>query len=417
MDIQRPGTKKRRNKRVLGIGAIGAGVVLLMIVAWSIASQPPGLDRDEFFTAMVRAGDFVHEVTARGEIYAPEIRSVTNESQGVVEIIHVLEGHEVEPDTILMELSNPNLEQELADAITELERAQADEFLRQATAEDEYLTLQSSLADAIAQYETAQLEADAEQMLFDLDASSDLELQRKLNAAAQYQRRVEIAQQKVDRWPETARTRDAAEQAKLEQQQRKVDRLIERVAELRVPAGFAGVVQSIETEEGRRHGDGTEVARVVNPEYLIARVNVSERDAPLVRIGQEVTLEIGRESVQGVVDRVAPSVQNRLVEVDVELTGEPQRQLRPELSVVGRILVGNVPDTLVVERPTTHRDDQEEARVWRLTENGRKAEITQVRIGRISAQEMEILNGLEAGDVIITSNMDDWLEDSEVRIR
>jgi HlyD family secretion protein len=417
MDIQRPGTRKRRNKRLVGFIAVGAALVFLMVVAFSIARQPPGLDKEEFFTSRVRAGEFIHEVTARGEVYAPEIRSVTNKSAGVVEVIYVLAGHQVEPDTIVMELSNPNLEQELADAITEHERAKADEFLRQATAEDEFLNLQSSLADNTASFETAQLEADAEQILYEQGASSDLNLARQKNAAAQHARRVEIAQLKVDRWPDTARTRNAAEQAKLDQQQRKVDRLRERVDELHVRAGFSGVVQSVETEEGRRLGDGTEVARVINPDDLIAQVNVSERDAQLVLNGQPVRLELGRDTIMGEVERISPAVTNRQVEVDVAFVEEPQRQLRPELSVVGRILVGRVPDTLIVERPTNIRDDQTEAQLYRLTDGGQRAERTLLAIGRMSAQEMEILNGLEAGDEIITSDMTDWLEESVIRIR
>lgn len=417
MDIQRPATNRRRNRQILVVAAVGAGFVFLTLVAWSVARRPPGIDSDLIFTGDVRQGEFVHEVTAAGSLYAPEIRSVTNQSEGVVEAVHVLAGHTVGPDDILMVLSSPNLQQELADAQAELEGAEADEFLRRAEAEDELLTLQSALADATSSYETAQLEADAEELLYGEGASSDLALARMRNAAAQARRRMEIAQAQVDRYPEMREARNAAAEAKLEQQRRKVRRLEERVQDLEVRAGFAGVVQEVAVEEGERLSQGTEVARVVNPDLLIARVRVSERDAALVEVGQNVRLEMGRESIAGKVTRIDPAVTDRLVTVDVDLVGEPTRQLRPDLTVTARIEIDRVPETRVLDRPPGLRDDQSRVELFRLTDSGSRAERVSVEIGRISAREVEILDGLVAGDRVILADMSDWLEESVIRIR
>ena len=417
MDIQRPATNKRRNRRILVFTAVGAGFVFLTLVAWSVAQRPPGVDGDLVFSGTVRQGEFIYEVTAAGSLFAPEIRSVTNQSEGVVEIVHVLPGHSVGPDDVLMELSSPNLQQELADAQTELEAAEADEFLRLAESEDQLLSLENALADATAQFETAQLEADAELLLYNEGASSDLALARMQNAAAQQERRMEIAQAQVDRYPEMRAARDAAAQAKLDQQRRKVRRLEERVQDLKVRAGFAGVVQEVSVEEGERLSAGTEVARVVNPEYLIARVRVSERDAALVELGQNVRLEMGRETIAGKVSRIDPAVTERLVTVDVDFVGEPTRQLRPDLTVTARIEIDRVAETRILERPPGHRDDQTEIELFRLDDSGRRAELVAVEIGRIAAREVEILSGLAVGDRVIISDMSDWLEEPEIRIR
>jgi len=417
MDIQRPASNKRRNKRIAAFVAVGAGFIFLTLVAWSVAQRPPGVDRDLVFNGTVRRGEFLHEVTAPGKLYAPEIRSVTNQSEGVVERILVLAGHAVEADDVLIVLSSPNLEQELADAEAELESALADERLRQANAEDELLSLQSALADAEDQFEEADLKANSSKILFASEAITELELTGDINRADAALRRREIAQAKVDRYPAKRDAEDAQADAKLDQQRRKLARLQERVRDLEVRAGFAGVVQVVSVEEGQRLGNGTEVARVVNPDILIARVSVSERDEPLVDLGQPVRLEMGRESIAGEVMRIDPAVTDRLVTVDVELVGDSTRQLRPDLTVNGRIQIERVPETLVVGKPAGLRDDQDRVDLFRLDAGGDRAERVSVEIGRVSAREIEILSGLDAGDEIILADMTEWLEEPVIRIR
>lgn len=418
MDIQRPASNKRRNQRIAAIVGVVGAFALLTTVAWTVARRPPGVDRDLTFPGDVRRGEFLYEVTASGKLYAPEIRSVTNQSEGVIERIYVLAGHSVEPDDVLMELSSPNLHQELADAQAELEAAEAEEFVRVAEADDRYLELESALADATAQFETAQLEAEAEQLLYERDASSDLDLQRKVNAAAQQRRRVEIAQAQLDGYPEMREARDMAAQAKLDQTRRKVQRLQERVDDLRVRAGYYGVIQQVSVEAGERLSAGTEVARVVNPGLLIARVGVSERDAPLVDIGQPVRIEIGRETIAGKVTRVDPAVIDNLVTIDVDLVEESARQLRPDTSVTARIEIDRVQETLVLDRPPGLRNDQKTVELFRyIDRDGRRAEKVTVTIGRVSAREVEILSGLSAGDRVILSDMQDWLEEPVIRVR
>jgi RND family efflux transporter MFP subunit len=389
----------------------------LTVVAISFAGRPPGVDGDLVFSGDVTRGEFIHEVTAAGSLYAPEIRSVTNQSEGVVEVIHVLAGHVVKGDEVLMVLSSPTLQQELADAQAELDSALAEERLRIANAEDESLTLQSALADAIGQFEEAQLSANAQQMLEAENATDRLSLTSALNRAAQAERRVEIAQAKVDGYAERRAAEDARAEAKLDQSRRKLERLHERVRDLEVRAGVAGVVQEVAVEVGQRLGNGTEVARVVNPEILIARVRVSERDAPLVEVGQKVRLEMGRDTTEGEVMRIDPAVSERLVTVDVALTGDAERQLRPDLTVTARIVIDRVPDTLVVDRPAGLRDDAEKVELFRLDRDGNRASRVSVEIGRISARSVEIVGGLEAGDRIILADMTEWIEEPEIRIR
>src|SRR5690606_3388957 len=201
MDIKKPANNKRRNRRIAGAAAAGVGVVSLGWFAFSLAQRPPAVSRDLVWDGEVRRTEFVHEVTASGSLYAPELRSVTNQSDGIVERVLVLAGETVEPDDVLVVLSSPNLLQELADA-------------------------EAALAAA--------------------GATTKLNLQSAVNREDQARRRVDLLQAQLERYPMTLEAENRQAQAKIDRASRKVERLRERVSELEVRAGFAGVIQKID---------------------------------------------------------------------------------------------------------------------------------------------------------------------------
>jgi multidrug efflux pump subunit AcrA (membrane-fusion protein) len=176
-------------------------------------------------------------------------------------------------------------------------------------------------------------------------------------------------------------------------------------------------VQTIDVEEGERVVAGKQVARIVNPDNLIARVRVSERDAALVQVGQAARLELGRKTLEGEVTRVEPAVRDRLVTVDIALKGEGHTGLRPDLSVTARIEIDRAPETLVLDRPAGLRDDQTSANLFRLAGAGNRAERVSVEIGRTSSRQVQIASGLNAGDRVILADMTEWLDEPEIRIR
>ncbi|HUF73766.1 MAG TPA: HlyD family efflux transporter periplasmic adaptor subunit [Gammaproteobacteria bacterium] len=414
MDIQRPATNKRRNRRIAGIGAAVLALVALTVLAVSLARRPPGVDGDALWSARVTQGEFVHEVSANGTLVAPEIRAITNRSDGVVERIVVLPGHVVEPDDVLVELSSPQIQNDLEDVGFELEAAEAEERLRQAQGEDKLLDMRASMASAEAEYTSARLESDAKAALGD-DASA-LEIEQARIRAEQLLERLEAERAKLARQPETRAAEDAAAEAKLAQQRQKVMRLQRQADDLFVRAGMSGVVQEINVEAGERASAGTDIARIVNPRLLIARVRVSERDEPRVEIGQPVRLEIGRETLEGRVSRIDPTVRDRLVTLDVELVGEPKTALRPDTSVTARIELDRVPDTLLLDRPVQLRDEDETVALFRRIDGDRAERVT-VAVGRASPRQIEIVDGLEPGDDVILADMSEWVDEPLVRIR
>ena len=417
MDVQLPSASNRHVRRNAQVGAVVLAFVVLTVVAVQLAGRPPSVAADELWTARVMHGEFVHEVAGSGTLVAPEIRSITNRSDGVVERVAVLPGHPVHSDDVLVELSSPQLAYDLEDAVWELESAEAEERLRQAQAADRLLDLRASVAIAEAEYTTANLESEVKTALGEAQITSALEIQQSQIRAEQLLERLAAERAKLERYPETRAAEDEAAEAGLAQKRQRVRRLEEQVDDLNVRAGVSGVVQEVNVEVGERVAAGTDVARIVNPEFLIARVRISERDAARVLVGQAVRLELGRDTVAGRVSRIDPTVRERFVTLDVDLVDQPKTPSRPDTTVTARIELARVADALLVDRPVQLRDDASDVSVFRLDGDGNSAERVSVEVGRISSRQVEILSGLEPGDEIILSDVGDWSDEPAIRIR
>lgn len=418
MDIQRSGGHQRRYRRAAIVAAAAVAGLLLAIAAFSLVRRPPGVDGALIWSSQVKPGEFIHVVTAAGSLFAPDLRSVTNRSEGIVERVPVLAGHVVGPADVLVEMSSITLVDELQKAQSSLDAAEAEEQLRQAKAEEELLNLQVTVAGVEADLQDAEFQNEAQQRLVAVRATSELDVRRAATKVEQERRRYDAAKAQLDHYPKTRAAQDAAAAAKLTQQRRDVARLREQVADLKVRAGFSGVVQNVEVQAGKRLSAGSEVARIVNADNLIARVGVSERDAALVQVGQAARLEMGRRTLTGKVTRVEPAVnQQRLVTVDIAMDGTGHEGLRPDLSVTARIEIARIPQTLVLERPAALRDDSKAVRLFRLNGDGDRATRVDVEVGRLSPKQVEITSGLAAGDQVIIADMTDWMDEPLIRIR
>jgi HlyD family secretion protein len=415
MDVQRPDAKKRRRQRLLALAVGGAAFLFLLIVGLSFANRPPAISGDDIWSDVVTRGELVHEITAVGTLIAPELRAVTNRSAGVVERIRLLPGHDVKADDVLFDMSSPQLEEDLANARWDLDAAEAEEQLIAVELENRYLDIVAQVAVAEAEYTSARLEMEAQEGLAGEQISSAIEVQRARLRAEQWLKRLEAENVRLDRFAEYRAAQEAATQARMSQFREQVARLEARVEDLKVSAGVAGVVQEINVEEGERLEAGTAVARIVNPWNLIARVNVTERDAALVQNGLPVRLEMGRVTLTGHVTRIDPTVRNRSVTVDVALPKDPPAGLRPDLSVTARIELGRVEGTLVLDRPVGLSDTATTIDLYRLDDD--LAERVSVELGRVSARQVEILRGLDAGDRVILTDLSEWDGEPTLRIR
>src|SRR5690606_10621497 len=279
--------------RLIGAAAAAGVFIALMATAWALANRPPAIERDDIWTARVSRGELVHEVSASGTLVALELRAVTNRSEGVVEAISVLPGHTVEPDDVLIEMSSPALEEELADTRWQLAAAEAEQKLAEMESENRYLDIVAQLASAEAEYTTARLELEAHEELREEQITAELEIERARLKAQQLQKRMEAERARLASYSGYREAQDESQRSKVAQLREKVARLESRVDDLSVRARMHGVVQEINVEEGERLSQGHAVARIVNPSRLIARIGVSERDAALVETGLPVRLELG----------------------------------------------------------------------------------------------------------------------------
>ena len=417
MDIQRSGGSRRKFARYLLPTAFGIVLIGLTWAAWSLQSRAPAVDADRVWTGEVRQDEMLREVSAAGRMAARETRAVTNRNDGVVERIAVLAGDTVHPGSLLVEMSSPRLEDELAEARWALAEANAEHALQVAEAENRRLDLVAQAAAASSEYTAQKMILEAQQELGRQGVYSEIEVERTRLAVEQLRRRMEAEQARLERFPERLQAEEQAFQARLSRLREKVIRLESNVEALKIVAGHSGVVREINVEEGEQLIAGTAVARIVNTEDLVARVRVSERDAALVIPGLTVTLEIGRDTYAGEVIRIDPTVRDRAVTVDIALADDSMEGLRPELSVTARIELERVERTLVVERPVGVASENSTMTVFRLDPSGDRAERRLVEIGRISTREVEVASGLVAGDRIILADMTEWTDQSEIRIR
>jgi HlyD family secretion protein len=335
----------------------------------------------------------------------------------VIERILVLPGEPVAPDTVLLRMSSPGLEDDLAALRWDLAQAEAEEALRAVETENRYLDLVAQVAAAESEFLSITLELEAQEALGERQVFSAIEVERTRLRAEQLGRRLESEQARLARYPENREAEAQAANARLSRLREQVERLESRVVDLDVTAGVAGVVQEINVEEGQQLSTGQAVARVVNTDHLIARVRVAERDSANIMVGMPVRLELGQRIERGEVIRIDPTARERTVSVDVALNGERPEGLRPDLSVTARIELERVPDTLILDRPAGLRGEFERLTLFRLNAAGDRAERREVEVGRASNRQVEILGGLAAGDRVILADLSEWADEPILRIR
>jgi len=406
-----------RRKRRIALAVLSAFVVLVTLAVW-MGMRPPAVDGDSIWTGTVERGELVHEVVAAGRLVADEVRAVTNRAAGVVEQRRVLPGDRVELGDVLLVMASPELDEDLTAARWELAEARANEVLAEVESDNEKLDLEAQVARAEADYTSTRLELEAQEQLGEGQVFSSLEVQRTRLEANQLKKRLDAERARLARFDEVRRAEREAAEARLGALGDRVARLEALRDDLEVKAGMPGVVLEITPEEGARLPAGEPVARIVDPDRLIARVAVDERSASRVRVGLPAELELGRVRLDGRVVRVDPGVENRLVDVDIELLDEAaDAQLRPDLSVTARIELERIEDTLKLDRPSRMPEAGGAVELFRLTDGGKRARRVEVELGRASMREVEVVDGLEAADRVILADMSEWMDHEAIRIR
>jgi HlyD family secretion protein len=415
MDIPRPENKRKKLQRR---AVIGGGAVLLLVAATvglaKLEPAAPSVPRASVWVDTVRQGEMLRQVRGPGTLVPREIRWIAAQTDGRVERIVVRPGAVVEPDTVILEMSNLDLQQQTEEARFALEAAEAEFTETELRLRSQQLDQRASLAVAKAEYESARLQAEAEKTLAEENIIPAIQYRRSELLAEQLKIRMEIEEDRFAQFSNSMNAQLASQRARLEQVRNQHQRRQEQVASLQVRAGIAGVLQQVPVEEGQRVALGANIARVARPDELQAELRVAETQARDVQVGQRVAVDTRNGIVAGRVARIDPAVQAGTVQVDVELVGDLPRGARPDLSVDGTIELERLDDVVFTGRPA-YGQPNSTVSLFKLIDGGRSAVRVPVELGRSSVNAIEIVQGLEPGDQVILSDTSSW--DNHDRIR
>ena len=419
MDIPRIGEAKRKRKKRAIIAIIGlialAGITMGLM---RLPQAAPSVPRGTLYFGTVKKGEMLRQVRGNGTLLPEEIRWVPAVQPGRIEKILVLPGAEVKTDTVLIELSNPELEQAAFEAKWALRAAEADLENTRVTLESQRLTQEAGTATLKSQMNLAILDAEADAKLAAEKLVADLTAKRSRANADELKNRYEIELKRLQIANDAIKAQLAVQQAKVEQLNASYRLKEQQVESLKVRAGINGVLQRLGDQQvlqrGQQIAAGANLARVANPNKLKAEIRIAETQARDIQFGQSAEIDTRNGTIQGKVIRIDPAPQNGTVGVDIALEGPYPRGSRPDLTVDGTIQLERLDNVLYVER-MVHGQSDSTVGIFKTIDGGRMAKRTNVKLGRTSVSFIEVIDGLNVGDEIILQDMSQY--DSHDRLR
>jgi len=414
VDIPRKPAKSRR-RWVYGGGALAA-VALVTLALTRIGPAAPGVDRATVWTDTVRRGDMARQVRGPGTLVAEDIRWISAVTQGRVESKAVQPGTSVAAGTILVTLSNPDVERQALEAQRQLTAAQAELTTLRTNLQNQLLTQQGAVAQIQALHNQAQRQAQSAEALARQNMVSSQELAKARDDAADLETRLNVERQRLDFMRGSMRQQVAGQESQVTMLRRLAAFNQTQIASMQVRSPQNGVLQELPVELGQWVNSGATLAKVVQPGRLKAVLRIPETQAKDLTVGQRASVDTHNGVVAGHVARIDPASQNGTVTVDVALDGALPRGTRPDLSVDGTVEIDRIPNALFVGRPAYGQAESTVA-MFRLLPGGGEAERVSVRLGRGSASTVEVLGGLNAGDVVILSDMSQYDGNARVKLK
>ncbi len=417
MDIARPSNLRRKRIRQAVYAALGLLAVLVITLGLSrLKPAAPTIDAATVWRDQVKRGPMLRQVRGLGTLVPEDIRWIPATTQGRVERIGLRPGTPVTPASVILELSNPELEQELRDCELKVRASEASLANLHVQLKNDQLQQRASAATIEAEYNKAKMQAQMNEALAKDQLVSDLVLKQSRVDAEQLAVRSEIAKQQLATAAESERARLAVQQSDLDQARAILQLKKRQDDELKVRPGFSGMLQLVPVEVGQQVAPGTNLARVANPLRLKAELKIAETQAKDIQTGQLASIDTRNGVVQGRVIRIDPSVQNGTRTVDVSLPDELPKGAVPDLSVDGTIELERLADVLYVGRPAFGQE-QTTVGLFKVDPDGITATRVQVKLGRSSVNQIEVLGGLRVSDTVILSDMSSWDAFEHVRLK
>ena len=415
VDVARP-KSVIRNKKIKKV----VYAVLVLVAASAVtlglsrmAPAAPSVDGATLWPDTVKRGEMLRQVRGLGTLVPEEVRFIPATSDSIIEERKLRAGETVTPNSIILVMSNPDVQQRAIDAELQLKGAEADLANLQATLQSQILNQQAAQASVESDYNRAKLDFEANRELAKDGLIADVILKKSQVTTQELAAKNEMEKKKVEVNSRSADAQHAAQQARVDQYRAALELRRKQVDELTVRAMVAGVVQQVPVEPGQRVSQGTILAKIAQPGRLRAELQIAETQVKDVALGQIASIDTRNGIIPGQVIRIDPASVNGTVKVDVQLNGEYPKGVRPDLSVDGTIEVERLPDVMYVGRPAYGQADTTVS-MFKWLPNGEAVRV-QVKLGRTSVNTIEIKEGLQIGDRVILSDMSAW--DSYDRLR
>jgi HlyD family secretion protein len=418
MDIARPEIKRQKRRRQIIwtiVGLVVLGGISLGISRLKPAA--PSVDRSTVWTDTVKRGSMLRQVRGLGSLIPSheDVRQIPAETEATVIRIDKLPGSQVQANTILVEMVNPQLEQEALDASLQVKAAEAEYQSLKVKLDSDLMTQKAGAATVNADYNEAERQAQTDKSLYDLGVISGLQAKASAGKAQEMVTRDNIEVDRLKINEKAIASQLAVAQAKVEELRALAQLKQTQLQRLKVEAGVDGVLVELPLQVGQHVLPGTELAKIVQPNHLMAELKIPETQARDVQIGEPASIDTHNGVIAGEVSRVDPAVQNGTVTVDVKLTGELPKGARPDLSVDGTIDLERLENVLYVGRPAFGQESSTIS-MFKLDPTGNGASRVQVKTGRASVNQIQIDSGLKEGDTVILSDMSRWDNTDRVRL-
>jgi multidrug resistance efflux pump len=414
MDVKREPRGKKKRNIYIGLGAVALLVVTFLLSQLEPAA--PTVDRNVIVQGTVERGEMIRQVRGSGTLVPERVQFVAAVTAGRVESVHFEPGQAVTAEDILVVLSNPDVELQVLEAEQQWTAAQATLVALRQTLGTGVLSQEAAVADARARYQEAERQAEAFASMVGNEWVSDNEYQTAKDNADALQERLRTEQARLDLLNATIDERLAVQRDQVSRLANIHRYYQERAANMQVRAGAEGVLQDFDLEVGQWVQSGTTLARVARPERLKAELRIPQTQARDVQVGQLAFVDTRTDTIPGRVRRVDPNVQGGSVLVEVTLEGDLPAGARPDLNIDGTIELERLNEVLHVGRPA-YGQSHSTVSLFRVVDGGNAAERVTVQLGRSSVNQIEVVEGLQAGDVIVLSDMSRYDDVDRVRIR
>jgi HlyD family secretion protein len=419
MDIARPEFKEQKRRRQIAVGAVVVVVVAAVtVVVYRLKPAAPTVERGTVWTDSVKRGSMLRQVRGLGSLVPSQesVLQIPAETEATVVRIRMLPGSLVTKDTILLDMSNPQVEQAAVDAQLQLKAAEAEYQSQRMKLESDLMTQKAGAATVKADYSQAQLQSQTDKALYDLGVISGLAYKASKGKADELTTRNGLADESLVSQQKSIDSQLAEQQTKVEQQRALAALKQKQLDALRVRAGIDGVLVDLPLQVGQHVLPGAMLAKVVQPNHLMAELKVPETQARDVQIGEPASVDTHNGVISGTVTRVDPAVQNGTVTVDVKLVGEMPKGARPDLSVDGTIDLEHLDNVLYVGRPAFGQENST-ITLFRLDSDGHDAIRVPVKVGRASVNSIQVVDGLHEGDTVVLSDMSRWDNTDRIRLQ